>query len=67
MTLKRRKKYGRPSAIPGLWMWMMNLMEQLKTSGLKDIAVLGLSELIPAAKKVLKDRGFDIGPLSQSY
>lgn len=40
-----------------------DLMEQLKTSGLKDIAVLGLSELIPAAKKVLKDRGFDIGPL----
>ena len=37
-----------------------DLMEQLKTSGLKDIAVLGLSELIPAAKKVLKDRGFDI-------
>ena len=30
-----------------------DLMEQLKTSGLKDIAVLGLSELIPAAKKVL--------------
>ena len=40
-----------------------DLMEQLKTSGLKYIAVLGLSELIPAAKKVLKDRGFDIGPL----
>ena len=38
-------------------------MEQLKTSGLKDIAALGLSELIPAAKKVLKDRGFDIAPL----
>ncbi len=40
-----------------------DLMEQLKTSGLKDIAALGLSELIPAAKKVLKDRGFDIAPL----
>lgn len=40
-----------------------DLMEQLKTSSLKDIAALGLSELIPAAKKVLKDRGFDIGPL----
>ena len=39
------------------------LVEQLKTSGLKDIAALGLSELIPAAKKVLKDRGFDIAPL----
>lgn len=41
------------------------LVEQLKTSGLKDIAALGLSELIPAAKKVLKDRGFDIAPLLQ--
>ncbi len=40
-----------------------DLVEQLKTSSLKDIAALGLSELIPAAKKVLKDRGFDIGPL----
>lgn len=40
-----------------------DLMEQLKTSSLKDIAALGLSELIPAAKKVLKDRGFDIAPL----
>lgn len=39
------------------------LVEQLKTSSLKDIAALGLSELIPAAKKVLKDRGFDIAPL----
>ena len=40
-----------------------DLVEQLKTSSLKDIAALGLSELIPAAKKVLKDRGFDIAPL----
>ncbi len=40
-----------------------DLLEQLKTFGLKDIAALGLSELIPAAKKVLKDRGFDIAPL----
>ena len=40
-----------------------DLLEQLKTSSLKDIAALGLSELIPAAKKVLKDRGFDIAPL----
>lgn len=40
-----------------------DLMEQLKKSSLKDIAALGLSELIQAAKKVLKDRGFDIGPL----
>ena len=40
-----------------------DLVEQLKTSRLRDIAALGLSELIPAAKKVLKDRGFDIAPL----
>ena len=40
-----------------------DLLEQLKTSSLKDIAALGLSELIPAAKKVLKDRGFDIAPM----
>lgn len=42
------------------------LVEQLKTSGLKDIAALGLSELIPAAKKVLKDRGLILHPCAAS-
>ena len=44
-----------------------DLMEQLKTSGLKDIAVLGLSELIPAAKKVLKEQRLYIWAAAQSY
>ena len=39
-----------------------DLMEQLKTSGLKDIAVLGLSELIPAARSAgRRDRRYAYG------
>ena len=64
---ERRKEYGRPSTIPVVMDVDDELVEQLKTSSLKDIAALGLPELGSSLpKKVLKDRGFDIAPCAAS-
>ena len=39
------------------------LMDQLMSFRLKSLSVVSLSEVIAGAKRILKDRGFDIAPL----
>ena len=39
------------------------LMDQLMSFRLKSLPVVSLSEVIAGAKRILKDRGFDIAPL----
>ena len=40
-----------------------SLMDQLRNFSFKSLSSIGLHEVINGAKRILKDRGFDIAPL----